>query len=47
MLFRSALAITTSTTTFLALKPIVSLTIVGGGLAALVLWIRHQYASRV
>lgn len=38
-----ALALTTSTTTFLALKGLLSLAIVGGGVAALVLWIRHQY----
>jgi ABC-type nickel/cobalt efflux system permease component RcnA len=41
-----ALALTTSTTTFLALKQPVSLPIVGGGLAALVWWIRRQYQSR-
>lgn len=41
-----ALALTTSTTTFLALKGLLSLAIVGGGVAALVLWIRHQYTSR-
>jgi hypothetical protein len=41
-----ALALTTSTTTFLALKQPVSLPIVGGGLAALVWWIRRQYRSR-
>ncbi|MFY9933453.1 MAG: hypothetical protein WAK82_36145, partial [Streptosporangiaceae bacterium] len=40
-----ALALTTSTTTFLALKEPVSLPIVGGGLAALVWWIRRQYRS--
>ena len=38
-----ALALTTSTTIFLALKLPLSLAIVGGGLAALVWWIRHQY----
>lgn len=36
-----ALALTTSTTTFLALSRPLSLAIVGGGLAALVWWIRH------
>jgi drug/metabolite transporter (DMT)-like permease len=41
-----ALALTTSTTIFLAVKLPVSLAIVGGGLAALVCWIRHQYPSR-
>ena len=41
-----ALALTTSTTTFLALKQPVSLPIVVGGLAALVWWIRRQYQSR-
>ncbi len=41
-----ALALTTSTTTFLALKQPVSLPIVGGGLAALVWWIRRQYQSQ-
>jgi hypothetical protein len=40
------LALTTSTTTFLALKGLLSLAIVGGGVAALVLWIRHQYTSQ-
>lgn len=40
-----ALALTTSTTTFLALKQPVSLPIVGGGLAVLVWWIRRQYQS--
>jgi drug/metabolite transporter (DMT)-like permease len=40
-----ALALTTSTTTFLALKEPVSLPIVVGGLAALVWWIRRQYQS--
>ena len=42
----SALALTTSTTIFLALRLPLSLAIVGGGLAALVWWIRHQYPSR-
>jgi hypothetical protein len=37
------LALTASTTTFLALKAPLSLAIVGGGLAALVFWIRRQY----
>jgi hypothetical protein len=41
-----ALALTTSTTTFLALKGLLSLAIVGGGVAALVLWIRRQYTSQ-
>jgi hypothetical protein len=41
-----ALALTTSTATFLALKGLLSLAIVGGGVAALVLWIRHQYISQ-
>ncbi len=41
-----ALALTTSTTTFLALSRPLSLAIVGGGLAALVWWIRHQYPRR-
>ena len=41
-----ALALTTSTTVFLALKEPVSLAIVVGGLAALVWWIRRQYPSR-
>jgi hypothetical protein len=41
-----ALALTTSTTTFLALSRPLSLAIVGGGLAALVWWIRHQHPSR-
>lgn len=41
-----ALALTTSTTTFLAVKTPLSLAIVGGGLAALVWWIRRQYATR-
>lgn len=40
------LALTTSTTTFLAVKGLLSLAIVGGGVAVLVLWIRHQYASQ-
>jgi hypothetical protein len=38
-----ALALTTSTTTFLALSRPLSLAIVGGGLAALVWWIRNQH----
>jgi hypothetical protein len=41
-----ALALTTSTTAFLALKEPVSLPIVVGGLAALVWWIRRQYQGR-
>ncbi len=41
-----ALALTTSTTTFLALKGVLSLAIVGGGVAALVLWIRHELVSQ-
>ena len=41
-----ALALTASTTTFLALKAPLSLAIVGGGLAALVFWIRRQYPGR-
>ncbi len=41
-----ALALTASTTTFLALKPPLSLAIVGGGVAALVFWIRRQYTGR-
>ncbi len=41
-----ALALTTSTTTFLALSRPLSLTIVGGGLVALAWWIRHQHPSR-
>jgi hypothetical protein len=41
-----ALALTSSTTIFLALRLPLSLAIVGGGLAALVWWIRHQYPSR-
>jgi hypothetical protein len=40
------LALTTSTTTFLALSRPLSLAIVGGGLAALVWWIRHQHPGR-
>jgi ABC-type nickel/cobalt efflux system permease component RcnA len=38
-----ALALTTGTTTYLALSRPLSLTIVGGGLAALVWWIRRQH----
>ena len=38
-----ALALTASTTTFLALKTPLSLAIIGGGLAALVFWIRRQH----
>lgn len=41
-----ALALTTSTTTFLAVSRPLSLAIVGGGLAALVWWIRHQHVRR-
>jgi drug/metabolite transporter (DMT)-like permease len=41
-----ALALTTSTSTFLAVKLPLTLAIVGGGLAALVWWMRRQYASR-
>ena len=41
-----ALALTTSTTNYLAVSRPLSLTIVGGGLAALVWWIRHQARSR-
>jgi hypothetical protein len=37
-----ALALTTSTTTFLALSRPISWVVVGGGLAALALWIRHR-----
>jgi hypothetical protein len=40
------LALTASTTTFLALKAPLSLAIVGGGVAALVFWIRRQYTGR-
>lgn len=40
-----ALALTISTTTFLALSRPLSLAIVGGGLAALVWWIRRQRPS--
>lgn len=39
------LALTTSTTTFLAVSRPLSLVIVGGGLAALAGWIRHQRPS--
>ncbi len=42
----TALALTTSTSTFLAVKSPVSLSLVGGGLAALVWWIRRQFTSR-
>ena len=41
-----ALALTASTTTFLALKAPLSLAIVGGGVTALVFWIRRQYTGR-
>lgn len=41
-----ALALTTSTTTFLALSRPLSLAIVGGGVAALVWWIRHKYSRK-
>ena len=41
-----ALALTTSTTTFLAVSRPLSLAIVGGGLAVLVWWIRNQHRSR-
>jgi hypothetical protein len=42
----AALALTVSTTVFLAAKAPISLVIVGGGLAALVWWIRRQVTSR-
>jgi len=45
-LVRVALALATSTTTFLALSRPLSLAIVGGGLAALVWWIRDQHVRR-
>jgi hypothetical protein len=41
-----ALALTTSTATFLAVSRPLSLAIVGGGLAALVWWIRNQHVGR-
>jgi hypothetical protein len=41
-----ALALTTSTAIFLTLKLPLNLVIVGGGLVALVWWIRHQYTNR-
>jgi hypothetical protein len=41
-----AVALTASTTTFLAVSRPLSLTIVGGGLAVLVWWIRNQHRSR-
>jgi hypothetical protein len=40
------LALTTSTVTFLAVSRPVSWVVVGGGLAALVLWIRRQRPGR-
>jgi hypothetical protein len=40
-----ALALTTGTTIFLALSRPISLAMVGGGLTALVWWIRHQHSK--
>ncbi len=41
------LALTTSTTTFVAVSRPISLAIVGGGVAAVVYWIRRQNAGHV